>query len=166
VPEWFCGSVLVGPVVNFFLKEEILKKLSLFVVVLLLCATNVLAGDENFITADDFKAMLDKNTPVVIADIQKAKNFQKQHFFDAVETDAYPVKKDAEKEQLGKIVELFQKTGNPVVIVGPRGGSGAKRAYRYLLDQGVPADKLFILKGGVREWPYEELLIDTAGGCA
>ncbi len=164
--EWFSDNSGFVTVANFS-GGDVLKKLSVFVLaLLLLCAGNVFAGGENFITAEDFKVILDGNKPAVIADIQKPKDFQKAHFYDAIETDAYPVKKDAEKEQLGKIVEMYQKTGNQVIIVGPRGGSGSKRAYQYLLEQGIPADKLFILKGGMRKWPYEELLIDTAGGCA
>jgi rhodanese-related sulfurtransferase len=142
------------------------KFLLLIPAICMLCAFSAAAADMSFLTADEFKTMLDKNSPMVIADIQKPRDFQKKHFYDAIETDAYPVKKDADKKQLGQILEMYEKTGNPVIIVGPRGGSGSKRAYKYLLKGGVPADKLFILKGGMREWPYEELLIDTAGGCA
>ena len=132
----------------------------------LLCTVVAVAADINYMAVDDFKSMLDGQKPVVIADIQKPKDFQKHHFYTAIETDAYPVKKDASKQLLDKVVDMYEKTGNPIVIVGPRGSSASKRAYKYLLEQDVPAQKVFILKGGLRAWPYKELLIDLSGGCA
>ena len=61
---------------------------------------------------------------------------------------------------------MFEKTGSPIVIVGPRGTSGARRACEYLLEQGIPQEKIFLLDGGIRDWPYKEMLMDIAGGCA
>lgn len=132
----------------------------------LLSAVGAFAADINYISADDFKDIIENNTPVIIADIQKAKDFQKHQFYGSIETSAYPVKTETQQQLLDKVVEMFEKTGNQVVIVGPRGTSAAKRAFKYLLDQAVPAEKLFILKGGIKEWPYKDLLIDVAGGCA
>ena len=132
----------------------------------LLCSVAAIAADVNFISAADFKSMLDNRKPVVIADIQKQNDFRKHHFYAAVETGAYPVRTDPQKEQLDKVVDMFEKTGNLIVIVGPRGTSGSRRAYDYLLEQGVPEKMIFILEGGIREWPYKEMLIDIAGGCA
>lgn len=132
----------------------------------LFSSTWAFAANINYIEADDFKAIIDDNTPVIIADIQKPKDFQKHQFYGSIETDAYPVKTETQQQLLDTIVEMFEKTGNQIVIVGPRGTSAAKRAFNYLLDEAIPADKLFILKGGIKQWPYKELLIDVAGGCA
>ncbi len=142
------------------------KLLFLISVFCLLSAGNVFASDINYIAADDFKAIIENNKPVIIADIQKAKDFQKHQFYGSIETSAYPVKTETQQQLLDQVIEMYEKTGNQVVIVGPRGTSAAKRAFRYLLDQAVPVEKLFILKGGIKEWPYKELLIDVAGGCA
>jgi thiosulfate/3-mercaptopyruvate sulfurtransferase len=48
-----------------------------------------------------------------------------------------------------------------VVIVCPRGGGGAKRAYDHLAGQGVTGGRLFILEQGQQGWPYPELLEQT-----
>jgi len=144
-----------------------LKKTLLLVSVFwMLFTVAAIAAEIQYMPADDLKTMLDDKKPVVIADIQKPKEFQKHHFYSAIETSAYPVKSDAEKQLLDKVVSMYEKTDNPIVIVGPRGSSASRRAYAYLLDQDVPEDKIFILKGGIKEWPYKELLIDIAGGCA
>jgi rhodanese-related sulfurtransferase len=143
-----------------------LERFVLVAIFWLFCTVSVSAGTLNIISSGDFKEMLDTQKPVIIADIQKRNDFRKHHFYAAIETNAYPVKTSSERKKLETIVEMFEKTGNPIVIVGPRGTSGSKRASEYLLEQGVPQDKIFLLEGGIREWPYKELLMDIAGGCA
>lgn len=145
------------------------KGLETFVLVAIfwmLCTVSATAGTLNSISAADFKEIMDTHKPVVIADIQKMNDFRKHHFYAAIETNAYPVKTVSDQEKLDKIVEMYKKTGNPIVVVGPRGTSAAKRAGEYLLEQDVPQDKIFLLEGGIREWPYREMLMDIAGGCA
>jgi len=132
----------------------------------LLCTVSATAANINSISSRDFKEMLDNRKPVIIADIQKMNDFRKHHFYAAVETNAYPVKTSSDKDNLETIVEMFEKTGSPIVIVGPRGTSGARRACEYLLEQGIPQEKIFLLDGGIRDWPYKEMLMDIAGGCA
>ncbi len=142
------------------------KALLLAPVFWLLCTVTVFAADISYMPADDFKSMLDEKKPIVIADIQKPKEFKKHHFYSSIETNAYPVKTSDSRQQLDKVVNMYEKTGNPVIIVGPRGSSASKRALKYLLEQDIPADEVYILKGGIKAWPYKELLIDIAGGCA
>ena len=132
----------------------------------LFCVAAAFAAENNYIEADAFKTMIENNAPVIIADIQKPKNFQKHQFFGSIETGAYPVKTETQQQLLDQIIEMYEKTGNQIVIVGPRGTSAAKRALQYLEDEAVPVEKIFILKGGIKKWPYTELLIDVAGGCA
>ena len=43
----------------------------------------------------------------------------------------------------------------PIVIVCKTGNKGAKRAISVLIDEGVSADRLFILEGGGEGWPYD-----------
>jgi len=132
----------------------------------LFCTVTSFAANVNYLAADALKTMFDNNQRLVIADIQKPGEFKKHHFYSAIETAAYPVKTEARRQRLDKVVEMYEKTGNPIVIVGPRGTSASKRAYQYLLDQDVDEDEIFILKGGIKDWPYKEFLIDMAGGCA
>lgn len=145
--------------------REIVK---LIMVVLLLCvaATTTGAADLTYVDAAEFKGWLNNKKPMIIADIQKPNSFQKHHFYGAIETDASPVKTGKGKGRLDVIVRMFQKTGNDVVIIGSRGGASSRRAANYLMEQGVPADKVFILDGGIKNWPDQEMLLDVAGGCA
>jgi hypothetical protein len=62
-----------------------------------------------------------------------------------------------------EIIHDLQATDKPVVIIGPRGTRAAGRAYEYLLEQGIAAQRLAILESGIRGWPAPELLLNTSG---
>ncbi len=46
-----------------------------------------------------------------------------------------------------------------VVIICPKGKGGALNAYDYLKSKGVPENRLFILEGGIDDWPYPDLFV-------
>jgi rhodanese-related sulfurtransferase len=94
---------------------------------------------------------------MIIVDIQDKEAFARQHFKGSIETNAYPVKTDAERKSIDPAVEHFKTSGQDVVVVCPRGGGGAKRCYDYIKSRGVPDEKLFILEGGADKWPFKEL---------
>jgi len=136
------------------------------VVLLLSFAATAGAAELNYMDAARFKGLCSSKAPMVLADIQKPHDFRKHHFFAAIETDAYPVKTGTDKAKLEVILQMFQKTGNDVIVIGPRGGPASKRAANYLIEQGIPAEKIFVLEGGIKKWPDQEMLLDVAGGCA
>lgn len=132
-----------------------LNKLS---VIILLLTHVSLAGAANYITPDELKQMMQQKKEVVIVDIQPAGEFE-QHFLQgAIETNAFPAKSDEDKQRLSKALPAVEASSAPVVIVCPRGGSGAKNSYEYLLSRGVPENRLLILKGGIAGWPHRELI--------
>jgi rhodanese-related sulfurtransferase len=162
-----CRRMFLSVLINYCVEDGMVKKILIMIpALLLLCVTAAMAAGESYMDADAFKAIIENQEPVIIADIQKPKDFQKHQFYGSIETSAYPVKTEEQQQLLDPVIEMFEKTGNRVILVGPRGTSAAKRAYKYLLEQSIPQDKLFILKGGIKEWPYKELFIDVAGGCA
>lgn len=144
--------------------REVVK---LIMVVLFMCvAATAGAADFTYVDAAEFNGWLNNKKPMIMADIQKPNSFKKHHFYGAVETNASPAKTEKEKGKLDVIVRMFQKTGTGVVIIGSRGGASSRRAANYLIGQGIPADKVFVLDGGVKHWPDQEMLLDIAGGCA
>jgi rhodanese-related sulfurtransferase len=136
-----------------------MKKMTL-VTLALLGLLNVAAmfTSFNYLDADQFKGWLDTGRPVIIADIQVEDEFAAHHFPASIETNAFPVKSDVERKMIDQVVAAYQQSGHDVVVVCPRGGGGAKRSYSYLESQGVPAEKLTILRGGVAKWPYRDML--------
>jgi rhodanese-related sulfurtransferase len=109
----------------------------------------------NYIPAAAFKGMLDSKKPVSIIDIQVEEEFAAHSIPGAIATYSYPVKSEDDKAKLdAKLAEL--EGDQPVVVVCPRGGGGAKRCYDHLAAKVIAKDRLLILEKGQAEWSYEE----------
>lgn len=120
----------------------------------------------NIMNADELKVRIEtKEPPTILLDIQKQNAYKEHHFFGSVRTFAYPAKTDLELESVVQGVRMHEQTGNEIVIIGPRGGRASKRTFDFLVTRGVPENKIFILEGGIRDWPYKEMLLDIKGGC-
>lgn len=151
-----------GQLNPFYDYEAKMKKILLLLMVLVMTSETAMAGLlYNYINPDEFKGWVESGKPMHIVDIQVADEFQKHHFKNSIETNAYPVKTDEERKKIDKALEEFKKNDTEIVVVCPRGGGGAKRSYDYLKENGVPEVKLYILKGGVEKWPYKEMLEKT-----
>ena len=134
-----------------------LKKIALSFALILASATIALAA--NYIEPQELKELLDKKKPVILVDIQPAADFEKQHLPGSIETNAFPAKTDEEKARLDKALAVIKASKDPVVVVCPRGKSGAKNSYTYLESKGISEDRMTILEGGIHEWPYKELFV-------
>lgn len=114
----------------------------------------------NSVKPEVFKHWLESGKSMVIVDIQPADDFEEQHFKGAVETNAFPARTDEEKKRLDKALAKIQTARDSVVvIVCPRGKTGASNAYEYLKSRGVPENRLFILEGGIAGWPWPALFV-------
>lgn len=125
----------------------------------LVSATLVYAGDYNYVTPDNFKTWLETGKKMAIVDIQPSADFQKHHFAGSLETNAYPVKTDEERQRLDKTVPLLTAATVDIVVVCPRGGGGAKGTYDYLKSKGIDEKRLLILESGMQGWPHKSLTI-------
>ena len=134
-----------------------LKKVTLAALFTILSAGAALAA--NYIEPQELKELLDKKKPVIMVDIQPAADFEKQHLPNDIETIAFPAKTDEEKKRLDKALPIIKASKDPVVVVCPRGKTGAKNSYTYLVSQGVSEDRMTILDGGIYEWPYKEMFV-------
>jgi len=113
----------------------------------------------NYMEPQELRQMIEQKKPVILIDIQPAADFEKHHLPGAIETNAYPVKSDEEKKRLDKSLDTIKKSEELVVIICPRGGSGAINSYNYYLSQGIPENRLTILKGGNDKWPYPGMFV-------
>lgn len=112
----------------------------------------------NYVKPDELKQWLKTGKPVILVDIQPAHEFMQHHFKGSVETNAFPAKRDEEKKKLDKVLPRILASRDDVVIICPRGRSGAMNTYDYLKSKGVDEKRLYILEGGVAGWPYREML--------
>ena len=134
-----------------------MKKFATALILTLSTTSAALAA--NYIEPQELKELLDKKQPVILVDIQPAADFEKQHITGSIETNAFPAKSDDEKKRLDKTLPIINASKDPVVVVCPRGKSGAKNSYEYLMKQGVAEERMTILEGGIHEWPYKELFV-------
>ena len=111
-----------------------------------------------YISAEEVKQNLAANTSMTLVDIQVEDEFNQHHINGAVATYAYPVKSAGDKEKMNAAATTLKTNQDLAVVVCPRGGGGAKRAYDYLLESGIPESRVFILTKGQAAWPYPELL--------
>lgn len=131
----------------------------IFVLSLLLMTANMsLAADYNYISAEEMKEKLTSEESVIIVDIQVEKEFKQHHLPGSIATYAYPVKSESERAAIDTAITKYNETGDPVVIVCPRGKGGAKRTYDYMVSKNIAADKLTILEKGMAGWPYKDLV--------
>ncbi len=123
-------------------------------------AAPLVAGDAtyNYIAPEDLKARILSNESMTLLDIQAQEEFSMHHIRGAVATYAYPVKSDEEKGRIEAAYAKLADGSDPVVIVCPRGGGGARRTCDYLINRGIDARRLLILEKGQEGWPYGELL--------
>ncbi len=134
-----------------------LNKITLSLALILLAATTVLAA--NYIEPQELVLLLDKKSEIILVDIQPAADFEKQHLPGSIETNAFPATKDEEKARLDKVLTVIKASKAPVIVICPRGKTGAKNSYNYLLSKGVLEERMQILEDGVAGWPFKELLV-------
>ena len=126
--------------------------------ILCLCSAPLTALAYQYISPEEVKQGLNSNEPMTLVDIQVENEFNQHHIDGAVATYAYPVKKDQERAQLEPAITAAKTNNDKIVVVCPRGGGGAKRAYDFMLKSGLPEERLFILTKGQQGWPYADML--------
>lgn len=131
-----------------------MKDLMFLFIGILVISTTALAKDYQYISAKELQNRIEANEHGLLLDIQVEDEFSQHHIENAVATYAYPVKSDQDKLKLQAFVEQVKASEEPVTIICPRGGGGAKRTYDYLKEQGVSESRLLILEGGQAKWPY------------
>lgn len=112
----------------------------------------------NMVKPDVFKQWMESSKKMMIVDIQVPAEFEKHHFKGSIKTNAFPVKSDADKKKLGVVVEKAKASNDGIVIICPRGRSGAVNTYEYLKSKGIAESRLYILEGGIEKWPYRDML--------
>ena len=79
----------------------------------------------HYVAPQDMKTWLESGKELLIVDIQPAKDFSRQHFSGAIETNAFPVESAEEQKRLDLAVSAAKGNARDVVVVCPRGKGGA-----------------------------------------
>lgn len=108
-----------------------------------------------YMTADELIAKLDGNEAVIVLDIRPDDMYNAGHIKGAYHVASFPVE-TAEQEKALKDAAKNLQGDDPIVIVCRSGNKGAKRTISVLQEEGIKAERLFILEGGGEGWSSEE----------
>lgn len=111
-----------------------------------------------YIAAAELKTAIESQSPLTLIDIQVKRDFDRHHIVGAIPTYAFPVRSDRDRAKLDPVIAKAAQDNTNIVIVCPRGLSGAMNTFEYLLDSGIDEDRIFILTDGQAAWPFPELL--------
>lgn len=115
------------------------------------------SSEYRYVSSEELKGCLEAAQPVLLVDIQEKKAFAAHHIRGSIETNAYPIKSETDRQLLtSALLQIQAREHEDVVVVCPRGKGGAERTYDYLKEQGIPETRLFILTGGMEKWPHKE----------
>jgi rhodanese-related sulfurtransferase len=126
----------------------------------LFCSQVALAQSFNYVTAQELKKQMDTGNAPMVVDVQSERDFARGHLPEAISTKAFPVSTPDQRERLKPVVAQILASSKNVVIVCPAGADAAENAYKFLKEQGVPEQRLSILKGGQSKYPYFNVVRD------
>lgn len=140
-----------------------MKRLMLMLLVMsvfpVLITTTTMAANYNYVEPAELKQWLESGKALHTVDIQVLKEFQEHHLKGSLQTNAFPVKTEEQKQMLETVVPKLSADNKDIIVVCPRGGGGAKKAYDYLKERGIAEKRLYILKDGIAGWPYKEMIV-------
>ncbi|MCP4158938.1 MAG: hypothetical protein GY760_02590 [Deltaproteobacteria bacterium] len=106
----------------------------------------------NSITMKQFNDDLKSSENYILIDIQNKNDFVKDHFNDAIGTDAYPVKSKNDKIKLDKALNILKSSEKNIIIISPKSNDSARRAFNHLKSKGIKQNRMFILDGQRSSW--------------
>ena len=111
-----------------------------------------LAKGYNYISPQELKVRIDageieKGTMMMFS-TQTEKEYATGYLPAAIQTFARPLEADADYRKLDPIIERVKGTSEDIIIICPRGGSGASRPFDYLKQNGIDPGRMLILTKG------------------
>lgn len=138
------------------MKSKLLLILAVISLLFVGCGKVEKKPQYNYMEAKESAEAIRNNSKVVFVDIQEKDDFQEEHLKGAIATYSYPVQTKEEESKL--LIALNSiKSDDKVVVVCPKGGGGAERAYDVLLKNGIEKSRLYILTDGQYGWPRDKI---------
>lgn len=110
------------------------------------------AKDYNQISPQELKARIDAgdiiNGKLMVFSTQNPKEFATGYLPQAIQTFARPLETEEDYRKLDIILARARMTTEDIVVICPRGGSGATRPYDYLEKNGIDGKRLLMLTKG------------------
>lgn len=111
-----------------------------------------------YVDAETFRDWLLYKKAIVV-DVQTYRGYLQGHFPGSIPTHAYPVTSPEQKKRVESLIPAIMQSKKPVVLVCPGGITGAPNASVFLVSKGVPAKRLYVLRGGTWGFPWKEMMV-------
>lgn len=134
-------------------KGKRFRLLSIISLLLLSCwATSAMAQEYTYISPQELKVRLDRGDieqgHLILFSTQTAKEYATGFLPTAIPTFARPLESETDYRKLDPVLAHAKGTKQDIVIICPRGGSGAKRSFDYFKEKGIDPSRLLLLEGG------------------
>jgi rhodanese-related sulfurtransferase len=110
----------------------------------------------NYISVSELKARMDAGDhtsgTLVLVTTQTEKEYAEGHIPAAYPTYARPLKSEADIAKLNPFLEKIKSTKEDVILICPRGHSGAEIPFDYFKKNGIATDRMLILDGGAEAY--------------
>lgn len=116
------------------------------------CQSDNTKPEYNYISPKELKVRLDRgdieNGRMMMFTTQTEKEYATGYLEAAIPTYARPLEADADFRKLDPVLAQVKTTSEDIIIICPRGGSGATRPFDYFKENGINTDRMLILTGG------------------
>lgn len=110
------------------------------------------AKDYNYISPQDLKVRLDageiEKGKMIMISSQTDEEYASGHLAEAIPTFARPLKSEADYQKLDAVMAQIQTTDTDIILICPRGKSGATLPFDYFEEKGIDSNRMLILTGG------------------
>jgi hypothetical protein len=110
----------------------------------------------NYISVNELKERMDAGDhtsgSMVLMTTQTEKEYATGHITAAYPTYARPLKSEGDIAKLIPFLETIKATNEHIILICPRGHSGAEIPFDYFKKNGIAADRMFILDGGAEAY--------------
>jgi rhodanese-related sulfurtransferase len=110
----------------------------------------------NYISVTELKARIDAGDhtsgSMVLMTTQTEKEYATGHIPAAYPTYARPLKSEADIAKLNPFLEKIKSTNEDIILICPRGHSGAEIPFDYFKKNGIATDRMLILDGGAEAY--------------
>lgn len=115
-------------------------------------ASVAVANDYNYISPQELKVRLDageiEQGKMIMISSQTNEEYASGHLAEAIPTYARPLKSEADYRKLDAVMEQIQTADTDIILICPRGKSGATLPFDYFKEKGIDTSRMLILNGG------------------
>ncbi|WP_045211068.1 rhodanese-like domain-containing protein [Desulfonatronovibrio magnus] len=109
-------------------------------------------SEYNYITPEELNTRLNAGEiaagSLLMVSSQTEDEWASGHLSDAFPSFSRPLTEDAHFAKLDPFLDIAKNADADIIIICPRGGSGATRPFDYFLENGISKERLLILEGG------------------